>query len=210
MIHDMSPLSHVRPTLTLLAFLVLVAGLAYPGALTGFAHYITPASADGSLLRSGNGTVIGSSLLGQNVTCAYENLSTCPYRALLWLRPSPADYEAFTVANHTGGPGTEEPYGPTDPVLYNETLYYMHLYGTYNVTVDLVTPSASGLDPDVTPEAALVQVPRVAHFANLSQSVLTTLVGEYEETPLFGYVGPSYVNVLELDIALLQLEGGRT
>ncbi|MCI4330613.1 MAG: potassium-transporting ATPase subunit C [Thermoplasmata archaeon] len=178
----------VRSSVTLLVLIVLIGGYAYPMVATEVAQTLTPATAGGSLLQSPNGTYYGSTLLGQNVT------SPC----LFWLRPSIIDYQAFT------GAGSEVPYGPTDPHLLNITTYYAHLYGLTNVSapVDLFSASASGLDPAITPEAAFVQVPRVAQNTSLTEAWLTGFVQAHVNAELLGFIGPEYVNVLELDLDL--------
>ena len=178
----------LRSLLGLLALAILLGGVAYPAAVTGFAQAVTPQTAAGSLLVSANGTVIGSSLIGQNIT----NTS------LFWLRPSFQDYSA------TLGSG-ESPYGPTDPNLLNLTRYYLDLYGINATTVPLVlvAPSESGLDPALTPDAVLVQVPRVAYYTHLTTAFLVSFVEAHIHPPVFGVIGPSYVNVITLDIDLL-------
>jgi potassium-transporting ATPase KdpC subunit len=183
----------VRPTLILLVLLALTGGAALPGLVTGFAQTVTPGSANGSILTHPNGTAYGSSLLGQNITDP----------ALFWPRPSLTDYQAFT------GAGGEVPYGPTDPALVNWTLYYIARDGLTNATVplDAVSLSASGLDPDISPAAALIQIPRVSAHSNLTESFLLSFVNSHVEGPLGGFLGPQFVNVLELDVDLLSLEG---
>ncbi|MCI4350866.1 MAG: potassium-transporting ATPase subunit C [Thermoplasmata archaeon] len=186
-------LPSVRASAVLVVFLIVVGGLGYPILVTAFAQYVTPATANGSLVVAANGTVIASELLGQNITNA----------SLFWLRPSLIDYQPFSQA------GNETPYGPTNPALRNLTLYYIGQYGLLNVSVpiDLATPSSSGLDPAITPEAALVQIPRVAAHIGLSQPLLTSLVQAWITQPTAGFLGPAYVNVLDLDRALLALRG---
>jgi potassium-transporting ATPase KdpC subunit len=199
-----SGFSAVRASGTFLIFLVIVVGVVYPGALTVVAHTLVPASASGSLLTYPNGTAYGSKWIGENITNP----------ALFWPRPSEIDYQTFE-GNGTGA-GNEAPPGPTDPALLNETAYYVAYYCNWTsgnstvrclenstVPVDLVTASASGLDPDITPAAALVQVPRVAHFTNLSEEFLRGLVNAHIVEPIFGFIGPEFVNVLELDEALI-------
>jgi K+-transporting ATPase ATPase C chain len=179
----------IRSSATLLVLIVLIGGYAWPLVATDVAQAITPETANGSLLQSPNGTVYGSALLGQNVT------DPC----LFWLRPSMIDYQAFL------GAGSEVPYGPTDPNLRNITAYYAQLYGLTNVSVplDLFSASESGLDPHVTPEAAFVQVPRVAQNTTFPEAWLTEFVDQHVLSPVLGFVGPSYVNVLQLDVDLL-------
>jgi K+-transporting ATPase ATPase C chain len=175
---------------------LLVTGFIYPLAVTGIVHVVDPSAANGSLLRDANGTVIGSSLIAQNTDAPY----------LFWERPSLTDY------NTTNGSLT--PYGPTDPAMaawLNETIAYMRLYGNYTVNASLpfwlVSPSASDIDPDLTPQAVLVQVPRVANASHLSVSWLTGFVNHQIVDPPVPYLGVPYVNVLELDLALLPYEG---
>lgn len=184
----------VRALVGLLLLAILLGGVAYPAAVTGFAEAVTPQTAGGSLLYSANGTVIGSELIGQNIT----NTS------LFWLRPSLQDYSA------TLGSG-EDPYGPTDPNLLNLTRHYLAADGlnaSTTVPLVLVAPSESGLDPALTPDAVLVQIPRVAHFTHLSSAFLLSFVQAHIQAPIAGFIGPAYVNVITLDVDLLQVLGG--
>jgi potassium-transporting ATPase KdpC subunit len=185
-------LRHVRAAGLFLVFALLVSGFLYPLIVTGIAEVINPAGAGGSLLRDSNGTVVGSSLIAQNLSAPY----------LFWSRPSLTDYN-MTM-------GADTPPGPTDPALaalLNETLQYMREYGNFTVNATLpfwlVAPSASDIDPDLTPEAVLVQVPRVSANTNLSIAFLTSFVNDHIQNPVIPYLGVAYVNVLELDIALL-------
>jgi potassium-transporting ATPase KdpC subunit len=187
-----SALRHVRATVLFLVLALLVSGFLYPAIVTGIAELADPGVANGSLLRDPNGTVIGSSLIAQNTSAPY----------LFWERPSLTDYNTTL--------GADTPPGPSDPALLallNETLQYMRQYGNFTVNATLpfwyVAPSASDLDPDLVPQAVLVQIPRVAANTNLSVSYLTGFVNARITNPLLPYVGVPYVNVLELDIALL-------
>jgi K+-transporting ATPase ATPase C chain len=208
-------LRDLRPPLVFLLLIVIISGALYPGLVTEIAQYTVPGTANGSLIYGPNGEVIGSSLIGQNITCSpptYPNVSSinsCPFKALFWLRPSQIDYLSINSSGET-------PYNPTNSALfnqtsflYNETVYYMHKYGVYNVSVpnDLATDSESGLDPDVLPQAALVQEYRVAYFTGISIGELTSLVNSQIVNYADGYIGMEYVNVVALDIALLQYEG---
>ena len=168
-----------------LVLLVLISGVIYPGAVRLAADLAAPTSSDGS-------TVV----LGENITDP----------ALFWLRPSLIDYAAYS------GAGSEVPFGPTDPALVNQTQLYLAEYGLTNVSVplSLVTPSESGLDPDIYPGAALVQIPRIAFFSNVSQADLTALVDRFITMPSLGVFGPEYINVIQLDQALLGIEGRAT
>ncbi|MCL4324081.1 MAG: potassium-transporting ATPase subunit C [Candidatus Thermoplasmatota archaeon] len=199
----------VRPALVFLSLLILLAGLAYPGLATGVAPYLSdvtsPGSSGGAIHSGPNGTSY-SGYLGENITCAYRaNLSTCPYRALFWTRPSEADYQPFS------GAGNESPYGPTDPALRNETLFYINATGPFNssnpcgIPLELVSDSASGLDPDVSVCGALVQIPRIAHFSHLTERQLQDLVNANIQGSGVPYIGAKYVNVVELDMDLIAL-----
>ena len=191
--------THVRATVLFIVLSVVVLCLAYPGIVTGIAQLTTPGSANGSLIYE-NGTVIGSSLVAQNVS----NLN------LFWDRPSMTDYNT-TV-------GYETPPGPSDPALLaylNETIAYMIQEWNWsaNVTLpfDLVSPSYSGFDPFVAPAGALIQVSRVAgaihndtngSFNDLVTNV-TALLNQYIEEPIGGVVGTPVENVMNLDVALM-------
>lgn len=184
--------SHLRAGLVLLVLSIVLLGAAYPAAITAVAQTVVPGTANGSLITV-NGTVIGSRLIAQNLSAPW----------LFWERPSPGDYDSFN--------GSPTALGYSDPALANETESYLKEYGfsTVNASVPaiLVTVSGSGLDPDLTPEAVLVQIPRIAGNSSLSDAELLQLVNAHIVPPLGGFVGPAYVDVLELDLALLPLEG---
>lgn len=189
-------LQHVRATVIFLALAILVSGVAYPVAVTGIAQVIDPATANGSILRDPNGTIIGSSLIAQNTSAPY----------LFWERPTLNDW------NNTLGTYTDP--GPSDPALgalLNETIAYMNQAWNFsrNHTLPywLVAPSASSIDPDLVPEAALIQVPRVAAATNHSIAFVLQFVNAHITNPVIPFVGVPYVNVLELDIAWLKVIG---
>jgi len=184
-------LGHVRASIVLLVLTIFLLGLAYPGVITAFAQEVEPFSANGSILHD-NGTAVGSSLIAQNLSAPW----------LFWERPSPEDYNSFN--------GSPTLLGYSDPALVNETRSYMAQYGPYAVNASvpeiLVTVSGSGLDPDLTPEAALVQIPRIAAATNLSMAFLQGFVNAHTTLPLLNFIGPKYVDVLKLDLALLPYE----
>jgi potassium-transporting ATPase KdpC subunit len=187
---------HVRATILFLVLSILLSGFAYPAAMVAVAQVIAPDTANGSLLHYPNGTVAGSALVAQNTSAPY----------LFWSRPSLTDYNTTL--------GADTPPGPTDPALaslINETLNYTRQYGGFAVNATLpiwfVAPSASSIDPDLTPEAVLIQIPRVAAASNLSIPVLTYFVNSHIHDSVFPYVGVPYVDVLQLDLDLLPLEG---
>lgn len=188
-------LGHLRATGLFLVAMVFVVGFAYPLLVTGIAEVVDPGAANGSLLRH-NGTVVGSSLIAQNLSAPY----------LFWARPSATDYN-MTL-------GAPSPPGPTDPALQallNETLHYMQLYGNLTVNATLpywwVAPSASSLDPDLVPEAVLVQVPRVAAALNQSIPTIQAFVNKHIARPWLPFLGVEYVNVMTLDLDLLEQFG---
>jgi potassium-transporting ATPase KdpC subunit len=196
-------LQHVRATVIFLALSLLVSGFLYPAIVTGVAELTDPGVASGSLLRDPNGTVIGSSLIAQNTSAPY----------LFWERPSLTDYNTTL--------GADTPPGPSDPALgalLNETIAYMNTAWNFSANHTLpfwlVAPSGSDLDPDLVPEAVLIQIPRISeatagnaslHFVSIAR--LTALVNAHITNPVIPYIGVPYVNVLELDIALLPLIG---
>jgi K+-transporting ATPase ATPase C chain len=182
-----------RAAIALVLLFILLTGFAYPALVTGVAQGLDPASARGSLRYGPGGTLLGSYLLGDNIT----------NRSLFWLRPAATDYLPFS------GAGNVSLYGPTDPALRNETLREIALYGLENTSppIDLVGPSASGLEPFLTPGAVLVQIPRVSWYSHLNQTYLMALVNAYIEPPIGGFFGPPLVNVITLDMALLQAQG---
>ena len=184
----------MRATVVLLVLTLVMSGFGYPLLVTGIAQVIDPSAANGSLLYYPNGTVAGSALIAQNTSAPY----------LFWERPSPTDYNTTL--------GMVTPYGASDPALaalLNETIAYMREYGNFTVNATLpfwlVSQSGSSIDPDLTPEAVLVQVPRVANATNLSIAYVTVFVNDHIVTPPVPYLGVAYVDVLQLDLDLLPL-----
>jgi K+-transporting ATPase ATPase C chain len=179
---------------------VVVGGLGYPLVVTGFAQLLVPGTANGSLVDGPNGTVVGSSLVAQSISVPW----------LFWPRVSAVDYNMLL--------GSPAPLGPADPALKAEILAYLQEYRNFtyngtnqslseNLTLWLVSDSGSGIDPDLQPEDALVQIPRIALFTHVPESALQALVDRHTQEPPGGIPGPKFVNVLELDIALIQILG---
>ena len=203
--------THVRATVVFLVLSIVVTGLAYPAVVTGIAQVIDPSAANGSLLTCPNGTVVGSADIAQNLSSG----SLGP--GLFWARPSLTDYNTTL--------GADTPPGPTDPALLallNETIAWMNAEnatGNSSPTATLpywwVAPSASSVDPDLTPSAVLVQIPRINASLNASVRAatgfdvasLTAFVNGHITEPPLPFLGVPFVNVLELDIALLSAEG---
>ncbi len=184
--------SDFRPALVLLLAFTLITGFAYPLLVTGFASVVFPGQAKGSLIVR-DGRPIGSTLIGQG-------FSSPKY---FWGRPSattPMPYNAL------GGSGSNQ--GPMSPTLADAVktrigaLRAADPDQTAPIPVDLVTASASGLDPHISPAAAYWQVSRVARVRGLSQEKVEALVTGYVETRTLGVLGEPRVNVLELNLAL--------
>jgi K+-transporting ATPase ATPase C chain len=197
----------IRPAIVILLALTLITGLAYPLAMTGIAQAIFPSQAQGSLIER-DGTVVGSALIGQQftsdkyfhgrpsaTTAADPNDST---------KTVPAPYNAA----NSGGSNL----GPSNKALIDRVQGDMEALKKENpsmpVPADLVTTSASGLDPDISPEAALFQVPHVAKARNLPEDRVRQLVTENTQGRLFGLLGEPRVNVLQLNLALDKLAAG--
>ncbi|MGY4306638.1 K+-transporting ATPase ATPase C chain [Bradyrhizobium sp. USDA 4369] len=194
-------LKEIRPAILVMLALTLITGLLYPLAMTVVAGTIFPAQAEGSLITR-NGQVIGSALIGQEfkddkyfhgrlsaTTAADPNDST---------KTVPAPYNA---ANSSGSN-----LGPTSKALADRLKEDVDKLKAENpaqpVPVDLVTTSASGLDPDISPEAALFQVPRVAKARGVPEASIRTLVAQQVKGRLLGLLGEPRVNVLALNLAL--------
>jgi K+-transporting ATPase ATPase C chain len=179
----------LRPALVLTALFALLLGLAYPALITGVAQLVFPHQANGSLIREGD-RVIGSELLGQKFTGD----------AYFHGRPSAAGADGYDAAASAGSN-----LGPTSQALVVRVKADVAAHQTspaQSVPSDLVTASASGLDPHISPEAALSQVDRVAAARNLSPATVAALVRGHTETPLLGVLGEDRVNVLALNRAL--------
>ncbi len=175
----------------LLVFTVIT-GVLYPLAVTGIAQAVFPRQANGSLIRQ-HGQVIGSALIGQP-------FSSPQY---FWSRPSATTpFPDNSLAS--GGSNL----GPTNPVLLQQVkarIAALHAADPSQhapIPVDLVTASGSGLDPDISPAAALYQVPRIARLRHLSEQRVRALVARYTTLRQLGFLGEPRVNVLELNLAL--------
>lgn len=181
----------LRPVLVLLALFTVLLGAAYPAAITGLAQAAFPAQARGSLIRS-DGRVVGSALVGQPFSDARD----------FWPRPS------ATAPPYAGLASGGSNWGPTAPALLAGVkenvarLRAAHPTRRGPVPVDLVTASGSGLDPHLSPAAALYQVERVAAARGLPPEQVRALVLASIEAPLLGIFGAPRVNVLRLNVAL--------
>ncbi|MBW4050383.1 MAG: potassium-transporting ATPase subunit KdpC [Proteobacteria bacterium] len=184
--------SLLRPAVTLLILMTLVLGIAYPFAVTGVAKVLFPREAAGSLIVK-DGKPVGSRLIGQ------------PFSAprYFWSRPSatgPQPYNGLA----SGGSNL----GPLNPALtaaVEARIAALRAADPANhapIPVDLVTASASGLDPDISLAAAYYQVNRIAHARHLSPERVRALIAAHAKTPWLGVIGEPRVNVLELNLAL--------
>ena len=185
----------LRPALTLFVVLSLVTGLLYPLAVTGVAQTVFPHQANGSLIQRG-GTAVGSQLIGQSFTEPGH----------FWGRPSATAPMPYNAAA-SGGSNL----GPTHPALAQvvqariAALRAADPGNLQPVPVDLVTASASGLDPHISLAAAAYQAPRVARARGLPLTQVQALVQQHTESPWLGWLGEPRVNVLALTLALESL-----
>lgn len=194
-------LKQIRPALTLLIALTVVTGLIYPLAITGLAGVMFPDQANGSLIVR-NGQVIGSALIGQNFT---ED-KYFHGRPSATTAPDPKDASKTVPAPYNAANSGGSNLGPTSKALAERIKADAEKLKEENpsqpVPVDLVTTSGSGLDPDISPDAALFQVPRVARARRLPENRVRALVVAQTEGRLMGWLGERRVNVLRLNLAL--------
>ncbi len=185
-------LSILRPALALFSVLTLITGLLYPALVTGLAQALFPDQANGSLLVQGD-RIVGSSLIGQNFSAS----------GYFWGRPSATAPQAYNAAA-SGGSNL----GPLNPALVEAVkgrvaaLRAADPGNTLPIPVDLVTTSASGLDPHISAAAALYQVSRVARVRQLPEAKVLALVKQATRPAAFGFFGEPMVNVLQLNLAL--------
>lgn len=182
----------LRPALVLFFVLTLLTGVAYPLVVTGAAQLLFPDQAGGSLILQG-GKPVGSDLIGQNFSDPRN----------FWGRPSATGPMPYNASASSGSN-----LGPLNPALTDavksrvEALKAVDPGNTAKVPVDLVTASASGLDPHISPAAARYQVARVAKARGIPVDKVQSLVERQTETSLFGFLGEPRVNVLRLNLAL--------
>ncbi len=185
----------LRPALVLFLILTLITGVAYPLLVTGAAKTLYSAQAGGSIIMR-DGKAVGSELIGQNFTDPKH----------FWGRPSATSPMPYNASASSGSN-----VGPLNPALTDavkgrvEALRAADPSNIQRIPVDLVTTSASGLDPHISPAAANYQVGRVAKARGVSASKVQALVDAQTEVPLFGLLGESRVNVLKLNLALDKL-----
>jgi len=194
----------VRPLLTLFLALTVITGLIYPLAMTEIAGILFPHQAQGSLVAR-QGTVVGSELIGQSFTSARYFHG----RPSATTGPDPADATKSVATPYNAANSMGSNLGPTSKALIERVQADVAKRQQENpdmpVPVDLVTTSGSGLDPDISPEAAFFQIPRVAKARHIPEDRLRDLVNQYIQGRILGIFGEPRVNVLALNMGLDQI-----
>jgi K+-transporting ATPase ATPase C chain len=194
-------LREIRPAIVILLALTLITGLAYPLAITGIAGALFPKQAQGSLVER-DGNVVGSALIGQE----FKDDKYFRGRPSATTAPDPADSSKTVSAPYNAANSGGSNLGPTSKALIDRVKDDVDRLKaenpSANVPVDLVTTTASGLDPDISPEAALFQVPRVAKARGIAEDRVRQLVAARTEGRFAGLLGEPRVNVLALNLAL--------
>jgi potassium-transporting ATPase KdpC subunit len=197
-------LRQIRPAIVVLVALTLITGLIYPLVMTGIAQALFPSQANGSMIER-DGKVVGSALIGQ----VFESDKYFHGRPSATTAPDPKDPTKTVPAPYNAANSGGSNLGPSNKALIDRVKADMARLQKENpgapVPADLVTTSASGLDPDISPEAALFQVPRVAKARNLPEERVRQLVEDNIESRFLGLLGEPRVNVLELNLALDRL-----
>jgi K+-transporting ATPase ATPase C chain len=197
----------IRPAIVVLVTLTVITGLIYPLVMTGVAQLLFPYQARGSMVER-NGQIVGSELIGQEFTSdryfhGRPSATTAP-------DPKDASKTVATPYNAANSGGSN--LGPSNKALVERVKADIEKLAHENPAArppaDLVTTSASGLDPDISPEAALFQVPRIAKARRLQEDRIRQLVDDNTENRLFGLLGEPRVNVLRLNLALDRLATG--
>jgi K+-transporting ATPase ATPase C chain len=184
--------SFIRPTLVLFGALSLLCGVLYPAAVTGIGRAVFPHEADGSLIEA-NGRIVGSTLIGQPFAQPGH----------FWGRPS----ATAPMADNAAGSGGSN-LGPTNPALLDAVKARVAALKALDpgnhapIPVDLVTASASGIDPEISVAAAEYQAPRIAAARKIPVAQVRALIDRYRQDPVLGFLGEARVNVLALNLAL--------
>lgn len=200
-------LKEIRPAIVMMVLLTALTGLVYPLAMTGVAQAVFPYQANGSLIVK-DGKVIGSELIGQN----FASDRYFHGRPSATTDTDPNDAAKTVAAPYNAANSSGSNAGPTSKALFDRVQADTDKLKAENpsapVPIDLVTTSASGLDPDITPAAAHFQAPRVAKARGLPEARVRELVAQNTEGRFLGVLGEPRVNVLKLNMALDALEGG--
>ena len=194
-------LKEIRPAIVFVVALTAITGLLYPFAMTGIAGVVFPYQAQGSLIER-DGKVVGSALIGQDFTSA----GYFHGRPSATVAPDPNDSTKTVPAPYNAANSGGSNLGPTNKALIDRVQGDVEKLQQENpsaqVPIDLVTTSGSGLDPDISPAAALFQVPRVAKARNMPEDRVRQLVDEHVEGRTLGFLGEPRINVLALNLAL--------
>jgi K+-transporting ATPase ATPase C chain len=194
-------LKEIRPAIVFVVALTVITGLLYPFAMTGIAGVVFPYQAQGSLIER-DGKVVGSALIGQDFTTA----GYFHGRPSATVGPDPNDSTKTVPAPYNAANSGGSNLGPTNKALIDRVQGDVEKLQQENpsaqVPIDLVTTSGSGLDPDISPAAALFQVPRVAKARNMPEDRVRQLVDEHVEGRTLGFLGEPRINVLALNLAL--------
>ncbi len=198
-------LQHLRPAIVLLILFSALTGLVYPLAITGIVQVAMPSHANGSLIER-NGMIVGSVLIGQN----FKTDRYFQPRPSATTEPDPKDPSKTIDAPYNAANSSGSNLGPTSKTLVDRVKAGLEAWramaGPGPVPADAVTTSASGLDPDVSPQTALAQVASVAKARGLAEDRVRTLVESSIEGRVLGLIGEPRVNILRLNLALDQLK----
>ncbi len=193
-------LNQIRPAIVMIVLLTLITGIIYPYAMTGAGQVLFPHQANGSLIEK-DGKVIGSSLIGQN----FAGEKYFHGRPSATTEADPNDSTKTVSVPYSADASTGSNLGPTSKALMDRVkgdVDTLKAQSDRPIPVDLVTSSASGLDPDITPAAAEFQIERVAKARGMSPDALRQLVAQNTDGRTFGVLGEAHVNVLKLNLAL--------
>ena len=194
-------MKHIRPAIVMIVVMTVITGIIYPLAMTGIAQAVFPYQANGSLIKK-DGKVIGSALIGQN----FSSDKYFHGRPSATTAPDPNEASKTVPAPYNAANSSGSNLGPTSKALVDRVKEEAAKLAAENpntpIPADLVTTSASGLDPDITPAGALFQVPRVAKARALPEDKVRQLVQEHVTGRFLGIIGEPHVNVLQLNLAL--------
>ncbi len=199
-------MKHIRPAIVMIVAMTVITGIVYPLLMTGIAQAVFPYQANGSLIER-DGKVIGSALIGQN----FSSDQYFHGRPSATTEPDPNDPTKTVPVPYAADNSGASNLGPTSKALVDRVKDDAAKLAAENpdtpIPSDLVTTSASGLDPDITPAGALFQVPRVAKARGLPEANVRQLVEDHVTGRLLGIIGEPHVNVLKLNLALDQMKG---
>jgi potassium-transporting ATPase KdpC subunit len=193
-------LKQIRPAIVMIVLLTVITGIIYPLAMTGVGQALFSRQANGSLIEK-DGKVIGSSLIGQN----FAGEKYFHGRPSATTDTDPNDSTKTISAPYNADNSSGSNLGPTSKALLDRVkgdVDTLKAQNTAPIPVDLVTTSASGLDPDITPAAAAFQIPRVAKARGMTEDALKAIVAQATEGRMLGVLGEVHVNVLKLNLAL--------